>query len=155
MQGTYIWNKLRIQRPKVVCLVMAIMVSVGCFGQGKKWVRKNNPNYDERKFSYGFLIGLHSSALHIEYSDKFVTPDFDTLYAVHPERLAAFSLRFIVNYGSAESLDFRITPSVVFHQHMVKYVSTNVAPADPTVQTALVEMPLLAISKSVRRGNVG
>src|SRR5690606_4732134 len=154
MQGTYIWNKLGLQRPKIACLIVAMVVSVGCFGQGKKWTRKNNPNYDERKFSYGFLIGLHSSALQLEYSDRFVTPDFDTLYAVHPEWSAGFSLGFIVNYRATEFLDLRVTPKVSFYEHKLKYVFTNDVPIDHLVETTMVELPLLVKYKSVRRGNV-
>src|SRR5690606_7669320 len=156
MQGTYIWNKLRIQRPKVACLIMAIMVSVGCFGQsqGKKWVRKNNPNYDERKFSYGFLIGLHSSMPQIEYSNQFVTPAFDTLYAVHPDWSAGFSLGFIVNYRAAEFLDLRLTPKVGFYEHKFRYVFTNAPAVEQLAETTMVEIPVLAKYKSVRRGNL-
>src|SRR5690606_16960481 len=155
MQGTYIWNKLRLQRPKVVCLIMAVMVSLGCFGQGNsKWARRNNPNYDERKFSYGFLIGLHSSTPSVEYSDQFVTPDFDTLYAVHPDWSAGFSLGFIVNYRVTEFLDLRVTPKVGFYEHKFRYVFTNEAPLEQLAETTMVEMPLLAKYKSVRRGNL-
>lgn len=155
MQTIDVRNKLGLQRSKVVCIVaLAMLASLSVQGQGKKWVRKNNPNYDERKFSYGFMIGLHSSALQLEYSDKFVTPDFDTLYAVHPEWSAGFSLGFIVNYRAADFLDLRITPKVAFYEHKLQYVFTNAAPIDHLVETTMVEVPLLAKYKSVRRGNV-
>lgn len=155
MQIIDFWNKLCLQRSKIVCIVaLAMLASVATYGQSKRWVRKNNPNYDERKFSYGFMIGLHSSALQLEYSDKFVTPDFDTLYAVHPEWSAGFSLGFIVNYRAADFLDLRITPKVSFYEHKLKYVFTNEAPFDELVETTMVEVPVLAKYKSVRRGNV-
>jgi len=135
-------------------VVLALLASLSASGQSKRWVRKNNPNYDERKFSYGFMIGLHSSALQLEYDDKFVTPDFDTLYAVQPEWSAGFSLGFIVNYRAADFLDLRVTPKVSFYEHKLKYVFTNEAPLDHLIETTMVEVPLLAKYKSVRRGNV-
>lgn len=155
MQIIDFWNKLGLQRSKIVCIVVLAMVaSISVSGQSKRWVRKNNPNYDERKFSYGFMIGLHSSALQLEYADQFVTPDFDTLYAVHPSWSAGFSLGFIVNYRAADFLDLRITPKVAFYEHKLQYVFTNAAPHDQLVETTMVEVPLLAKYKSVRRGNV-
>lgn len=155
MQIIDFWNKLSLQRSKIVCIVvLALLASLSASGQSKRWVRKNNPNYDERKFSYGFMIGLHSSALQLEYDDKFVTPDFDTLYAVQPEWSAGFSLGFIVNYRAADFLDLRVTPKVSFYEHKLKYVFTNEAPLDHLIETTMVEVPLLAKYKSVRRGNV-
>lgn len=149
------WNKLGLQRSKIVCIVvLATLASLSASGQSKRWVRKNNPNYDERKFSYGFMIGLHSSALQLEYDDKFVTPDFDTLYAVQPEWSAGFSLGFIVNYRAADFLDLRVTPKVSFYEHKIKYVFTNEVPLDHLIETTMVEVPVLAKYKSVRRGNV-
>lgn len=155
MQIIDFWNKLGLQRSKIVCIVvLAMLASLSASGQSKRWVRKNNPNYDERKFSYGFMIGLHSSALQLEYDETFVTPDFDTLYAVQPEWSAGFSLGFIINYRAAEFLDLRLTPKVSFYEHKLKYVFTNEAPLDHLIETTMVEVPVLAKYKSVRRGNV-
>lgn len=155
MQTIDFWNKLGLQRSKIVCIVvLAMLASLSASGQSKRWVRKNNPNYDERKFSYGFMIGLHSSALQLEYDETFVTPDFDTLYAVQPEWSAGFSLGFIINYRAAEFLDLRLTPKVSFYEHKLKYVFTNEAPLDHLIETTMVEVPVLAKYKSVRRGNV-
>jgi Outer membrane protein beta-barrel domain len=135
-------------------LTLLVLASMPSYGQGKRWVNKNNPNYDERKISYGFMIGLHSSALQLEYSDQFVTQDFDTLYAVQPSWSAGFSLGFIVNYRAAEFLDLRLTPKVSFYEHKVRYVYTNAGPLDQLIETTMVEFPFLAKYKSVRRGNV-
>src|SRR5690606_1123882 len=155
MQTIDFWNKLGLQRSKIVCIVvLAMLASLSASGQSKRWVRKNNPNYDERKFSYGFMIGLHSSALQLEYDETFVTPDFDTLYAVQPEWSAGFSLGFIINYRAAEFLDLRLTPKVSFYEHKLKYVFTNEAPLDHLIEPTMVEVPVLAKYKSVRRGNV-
>jgi len=158
MQITDLWSKLCLYRTKVVWIVMltvlGVLASATSYGQSKRWVRKNNPNYDERKFSYGFLIGLHSSALQLEYSDQFVTQDFDTVYAVQPEWSAGFSLGFIVNYRVTEFLDLRLTPKVAFYEHKLKYVFTNAGPLDHLIETTMVEVPILAKYKSVRRGNV-
>lgn len=155
MQTTHIWNKLNIHGKKVIALILF----VGCFwsanAQHYKWARKNNPNYDERKLTYGFLIGIHSSAYRVDYSDKFVTPEFDTLYAVEPPWSAGFSLGFIVNYKLGDFFDLRLTPKVAFYEHRLRYLYTDSQPThEELIETTMVEFPLLLKYKSERRGNI-
>jgi hypothetical protein len=119
------------------------------------WARKNNPNYDEsRVISYGFLIGLHSSAYQINYSDAFVTPAMDTLHSVEPQWKPGFSLGFIVNYRAHEFLDLRVTPTVGFYEHSLTYRFTNGQSVNQLVETTMVEFPVLIKYKSMRRGNI-
>ena len=157
MQFANVWNKLNLHRAKVILVALGCVLAVTtCVAQsqGKRWIRKNNPNYDDKKISYGFLIGLHSSALQLKYSDQFVTPAFDSVYAVQPAWSAGFSLGFIVNFRAAEYLDFRLTPKVSFYEYKVKYVYTNRSSVEQVVSSTMVEFPFLAKYKSARRGNV-
>jgi hypothetical protein len=156
MQTTYIWNKLHLHGPKVIGIILVLLiVSQQGFSQKKRWVNQNNPNYDERKLSYGFLIGLHSTAYQIKYADRFVTPDMDTVYSIEPGWSPGFSLGFIVNYRITDLLDFRVTPKVAFYEHTLRYRYTDETPAEQKlVETTMVELPLLLKYKSERRGNV-
>ena len=156
MQATHIWNKLNIYGPKVTVLFLLLFsLSQEGLSQKKRWVTKNNPNYDERKLSYGFLIGLHSSAYQIKYADRFVTQDFDTVYSIEPGWSAGFSLGFIVNYRITDLLDFRVTPKVAFYEHTLKYRYTDETPTEEKLmETTMVELPLLLKYKSERRGNI-
>ncbi len=154
MQTAYIRNKLHLHRAKVV-IVWLLLLSGVCQAQSFLWARKNNPNYDEkRKITYGFLIGLHTTTYQVNYSDQFVTPAFDTLFAVTPEWKPGFSLGFIVNYRAHEFLDFRITPKVAFYEHSLVYRFTDGTSEKELVETTMVEFPVLVKYKSMRRGNV-
>ena len=117
-------------------------------------MEKNNPNYDNRKLTYGFLIGIHSSIFQIKYSDKFVTPALDTVSAVLPSWSSGFSLGFIVNYRLTDFLDLRLTPEVAFYENKVRYQFTNDPPVDESVENTIVEFPILLKYKSERRGNI-
>lgn len=156
MQVAYIWNKLNLYSPKItVALVVLLGFCHEGFSQQKRWVTKNNPNYDERKLSYGFLIGLHSTAYQIKYADSFVTPALDTVYSVEPGWSPGFSLGFIVNYRITDLLDFRITPKVAFYEHTLRYRYTDETPTEEKlVETTMVELPVLLKYKSERRGNI-
>ncbi|MBL7833065.1 MAG: hypothetical protein JNK18_03890, partial [Cyclobacteriaceae bacterium] len=63
-------------------LVLAAGVS---HAQKFKWAPRNNPNYDDRKWTYGFLIGLHTTSYQIKYADNFITDDLDTVHSVIPD----------------------------------------------------------------------
>ena len=143
MQFTYIWNKLHLHRYKVIGTALLIVCALQSEAQKTRWVEKNNPNYDNKKLTYGFLIGIHSSIFQIEYSDRFVTRDMDTVSAVLPSWSSGFSLGFIVNYRLTEFLDLRITPEVAFYENKIRYQFTNDPPIDESVENTVVEFPIL------------
>lgn len=156
MQTPYIWNKLHLFCPKIV-VVLALLSGIAQPGvaQKKRWINKNNPTYDDRKLTYGFLIGLHTTAYQIKYADRFVTQDFDTVYSIDPGWSPGFSLGFIVNYRVTDLLDFRLTPKVAFYEHTLHYVYTDDTPSETKlVETTMVELPFLLKYKSERRGNI-
>lgn len=154
MQFANVWNKLYLHRYKVIAIAILLLCALQIQAQKTRWVEKNNPNYDNRKLTYGFLIGIHSSIYQIKYSDKFVTPALDTVSAVLPSWSSGFSLGFIVNYRLTEFLDLRLTPEVAFYENKVRYQFTNDPPVDETVENTIVEFPILLKYKSERRGNI-
>jgi hypothetical protein len=156
MQSSNFWNKLYLQRYKIVTVIFLLVAGTHADAQKTRWVEKNNPNYDQRKLTYGFLIGLHTGIYQIKYSDAFVnSPKYENLHSVTPAWKPGFSLGFIVNYRLNEYLDFRITPKVAFYEHEVKYMYTdNTASEVKLVETTMVELPVLLKYKSERRGNI-
>ena len=121
----------------------------------QRWVEKNNPNYDDRKLTYGFLLGLHSSTYQIKYSDAFVTPAMENIHSITPNWKYGFSIGFITNYRLNDQLDFRITPLVAFYEHELTYKYLDgTKDKVKLVETTVVEFPALLKYKSQRRGNV-
>jgi hypothetical protein len=136
---------------------ISLLILVGFEGnaQKKRYVQKNNPHYDDRKMTYGFLMGLHTTSYQIKYSDDFVTPKFDSLRAVNPEWNPGFSIGFLINYRIAEFFDIRLTPIVgAFYNHEVTYTYTGMSSRKVSIETMMVEFPLLIKYKSERRGNI-
>jgi hypothetical protein len=78
----------------------------------------------------------------------------DSLHSIVPDWRPGFSLGFIVNYRIAEFLDLRLTPTVAFYEHSLKYLYTDNTSSEQLVETTMVEFPLLLKYKSERRGNV-
>ncbi|WP_442945923.1 type IX secretion/gliding motility protein PorT/SprT [Ohtaekwangia sp.] len=155
MQNTHFWNKLYLHRLQVVFTGILLLNCVAGHAQVKHRVQKNNPNYDDKKLTYGFLIGLHTSTYQLKYSDAFVTNKFDTVHSVVPSWSAGFSLGFIVNYRLDDQVDVRITPKVGFYEHRISYIYTDDTPRDDQlIESTMVELPILLKYKSERRGNV-
>jgi hypothetical protein len=154
MPTSNIRNQFTIHRNKVILLLLLGLAPVISQGQIFKWARENNPNYDHRKISYGFMIGLHTTAYQVKYSDQFVTTQFDTVHSVMAEFSPGFSLGFLVNYRINEFLDLRLMPKAGFYTHKLRYTYTDETTDIQYVETTHVEFPLLLKYKSMRRGNV-
>lgn len=154
MQAFNIWHQHAVHRLKIALAVLAFLVCTNASGQLFRWARQHNPNYDERKFSYGFSIGLHTSSYQLNYSDKFVSKAYDTVSSIQPQFLPGFSLGFLVNYRINDLLDLRVMPKAGFYSHRLTYFFTNRTTQYQLVETTLVEFPILLKFKSVRRGNV-
>lgn len=154
MQVTNLWSQFALHRNKIILLFCLGLAPVVSQGQIFKWARQNNPNYDERLISYGFMIGLHTTAYQVTYSDQFVTAPFDTVHSVMPEFSPGFSLGFLVNYRINEFLDLRLMPKAGFYTHKLRYTYTDETTQLQFVETTHVEFPILLKYKSMRRGNV-
>ena len=152
MRSTNFRNKFALLGYQIT--VLLIFVSGFSYGQHYKWARRNNPEFDRRKISYGFMIGLHTSAYQLNYSDQFVTPAFDTVHSVQGSFSAGFSLGFLVNMRLNDVLDLRIMPKAGFYNHKLTYYYTNNTTKQQLVETTMVEFPILLKYKSMRRGNV-
>lgn len=118
MHTTHFWSKLYLHRRKIIFLSL-LLLSTASFSQRR--VNMNNPNYDNRFLSYGFLIGLHTSAYQLKYSEAFLARQFDNLYSISPKWSTGFSLGFIVNMKLADFFDLRLLPKVAFYEHPLEY----------------------------------
>lgn len=154
MQATYIWNKFALHRNKIILVLALGITAFHAEAQRYTYATQNNPNYDERKISYGFVIGLHTSAYQVKYADQFVTQNFDTVHSVMAPSSFGFSLGFLVNLRLNEVLDLRLMPKAGFYNHKLEYNYTNETKQEQLIETTVLEFPLLLKYKSARRGNV-
>jgi hypothetical protein len=154
MHAAHFWDKFALYRNKIGIVLALTTGPMLANGQIFDFAHQHNPHYDDRKFSYGFVIGLHTSAYQVKYSNKFVTKSLDTVSQVIPSFSIGFSLGFLVNYHIAEFLDLRLLPKASFYNQQLRYYYTNRNPDNQLVETTVVEFPLLLKYRSVRRGNV-
>src|SRR4051812_7892187 len=109
MRSANFWHQLNLHSSKIIIILLMVFSFQLAEAQKKDhWMKRNTPEYEGRKLTYGFLIGLHTSTYQIKYSDAFTTQAFDSLYAVEPSWSPGFSLGFIMNYRLADLLDLRL-----------------------------------------------
>src|SRR5579859_2385755 len=155
MSTADLWHKLVIHRYKIGLAFLWMALSPQqSQAQLFRWARQHNMNYDDRKITYGFSIGLHTSSYQIKYSDKFVSKSLANLQSIQPVFSPGFSLGFLVNYKLHDFFDLRLMPKAGFYSHRLYYYYINKPMDSQLVETTLVELPLLLKYKSVRRGNV-
>ena len=154
MQATHFRHQLHLHRNKVVLAGLMLCMTLGASAQKYKWARENNPRYDERFITYGFVIGLHRAGYQVNYADQFVTQNYDTVHSVMAPTSPGFSLGFLVNMRLFDVLDLRLMPKAGFYDMKLTYQYTDRHEQNQLIETTQMEFPLLLKYKSLRRGNV-
>ena len=172
MEPANFWHIIHLYRKEIIFSLM-LLISFSSLAQkrAKKQDDINNPNYDERFISYGFLLGVHTSNYKLEYSDAFANEssplnqqyNLSDIHSVQPKWTTGFTLGFIVNFKFYPLLDARLTPQVTFYEYHLnyRYVVTSGGSnpdqgpieVEQIVESTLVEFPVLVKFKSERRGN--
>ncbi len=158
MQRIDFWGKLHIYGHKVtLCFLFVIGIASSGFSQAEKKMygrytgAVNLPYYDDKRFHFGFTLGLNTTRLVPTPSKQYFAND--TISSVQSKNNGGFSLGFIVNYRLADYWDLRLLPTVAFYERDVEF---NTKAAGSTVQaneSAYIELPLLVKFKSQRRRN--
>jgi hypothetical protein len=154
MQATHVRHYIDLHRDKVILAGLLLCMTLSASAQRFRWARENNPRYDERFISYGFVIGLHTSGYQVKYADQFITQSYDTLHSVMAPASPGFSLGFLVNMKLFDVLDLRLMPRAGFYDHKLVYQYTDRQEQNQLIETTMMEFPLMLKYKSLRRGNV-
>lgn len=162
MYAPNLWNIINIHGNKIaLVLVLLFSISNASAQIGEREKQINNPNYDNRFVSYGFLLALHTSNYKLEYSTAFAMAqendgDLGDIHSIQPRWSTGFNLGFIVNFRLDEQVDLRLTPQVSFYERHLDYRLTSQRDSlkvEQIIESTLVEFPLLLKYKSERRGN--
>ncbi|MCK5700054.1 MAG: PorT family protein [Cyclobacteriaceae bacterium] len=132
-------------------LVLSIFIPLSSAGQDS--FQYNLPFSDSKWLHYGFSIGLHTSSFQLKYSDKFVTPEMDSVHSIMPANAFGFSLGFITDFRLAEQFNIRILPKVTFFEFPVDFNFTDGNIDKQLIEATFVEIPVLIKYKSERHKN--
>lgn len=125
-----------------LCLLPLILKA-----QDPRWT--NIPNYDLRKFHFGFTLALNRTAYKAAFSDSYGA---DSTKKVTTPYTQGFTLGFVVNMMLHDQLDLRLLPSVGFYDRTVNY-QFMFSGEQQKIESTFIELPLLLKYKSIRRKN--
>lgn len=152
MHPTHIWNLFHIYGYKIGRLfILALFIPFSSLGQ--QAFQQNLPFSDTKWLHYGFSIGLHTSSYQLKYSDKFVTPEMDTVHSIMPANAFGFSLGFITDFRLADQFNIRVLPKVSFYEFPVDFNYTDGNIDKQLIEATVVEIPILLKYKSERHKN--
>lgn len=116
---------------------------------------ENLPNFDRRKFHFGFLIGLNSA--HMELQRSGPTNPLDSLHVISVTPQGGFNLGIVSSLSLAERLKLRFVPTLSFAQRNIEYYyklrDNSFVHVTKPVESTYVEFPLLLKYKSKRLNN--
>lgn len=152
MHPANLWNLFDIYWHKVgKAFLLTLFIPLSSFGQQS--FQYNLPFSDARWLHYGFSIGLHTSNLQLKYSDKFVSPEMDSVHSIMPANAFGFSLGFITDFRLADQLNIRVLPKVSFYEFPVDFNYTDGRIDQQLIEATFVEIPILLKYKSERHKN--
>lgn len=152
MYSTNFWHLLHLYRNKIgKTIILLLFVPLSSFGQ--EAFQYNLPFSDDKWLHYGFSIGLHTSSFQLKYSDKFVTPEMDSVHSIMPANAFGFSLGFITDFRIVEQFNIRVLPKVSFYEFPVDYNYTDGTTDQQLIEATYVEIPILLKYKSERHKN--
>lgn len=152
MQIINLRNKLHIRWHQVIIVGCLFLLAIPARAQND--VSENLLDYDQEWIHYGFLIGIHESKYRIQYSDRYATPELDSVHSVVPGALPGWKVGFVVDMALWKYISFRVLPTVGFYEQNLTYRYTDGTELTELKDATLVELPLMLKYKSARRGNV-
>lgn len=115
----------------------------------------NNPNYDLKKYHFGFMLGLNQMNFVIKPIENIKV--FDTLYGIESTPEQGFNIGIVADLRLNEYMNLRFIPSLAFGERTLNYfikidnhVIANVA---KKVESTYIEFPLELKLRSQRMIN--
>lgn len=109
----------------------------------------NNPNFDQKRWSYGYYLGINTYDFDFDY--KNFTPDEPKGNDLIIETSIAFNVGMIGNLKLTNNLDLRLEPGVSFNNRVLK---TTYEPEIYQINSTYVHLPLLLKFSADRFNNI-
>ena len=154
MRSTYLRDQFDLYGRQIIGLgLLVVLLCTVLRSTAQDRSSLNLPFFDNQKLHYGFLIGIGVSRFQMDYADRYISPDLDTLHSVVPSGNVGFKLGFVVDYHFHDVFDVRLTPTVSFNQFKLDYRYTDGSKIESLSDPTFIEMPLVMKYKSIRREN--
>lgn len=118
------------------CLILQLLLLVALPLLAQKQRLKNIPYSDQRRFHYGFCLGLNMNDMSIRHNGT-------DIWAEDPEANASFCVGLLGDVALTEHLNVRCTPMLFFQQRQLKFVNTTTGETrSQALKTNYLEIPV-------------
>ncbi len=115
----------------------------------------NNPNYDLKKYHFGFMLGLNQMNFVIKPIENL--KPFDTLYGIESTAESGFNIGIVADLRLNEYMNLRFIPSLAFGErtlnYFIKFNDQTVSSVAKKVESTYIEFPLELKLRSQRMIN--
>lgn len=154
MQTFDIWHRLDLYRAKIVAFLLFLSVFQLSAQTPKAGVTLHRMDSDQKKFKYGFLLGVHNDRYGIRYSDRFNTQEYDQISSITSETSLGFDLGFMVNLRIADQFSIRLVPvKIGLYQNIVNYQHLDGNVDAQLIESTRIEPGVFVKYRSIRRNN--
>lgn len=102
-----------------ILTLLLIGVAFAGYGQRRGVKQKNLQSFDERRYHFGFMLGVNSSG---SYLDRNLNTEFsDSLMHMYPGSAAGFNLGIVTQLKLLNNFAVRFVPSLSFQDRVVNY----------------------------------
>ncbi|MBP8822360.1 MAG: PorT family protein [Flavobacteriales bacterium] len=116
---------------------------------------ENLPNFDLRRFHFGFLLSYNTSDLFMTMKPS--SPFTDSLLAVDHVKQPGFNLGIVASLNMSDNLSLRFLPTLSFQDRILKYAflkpDGKTANFQKPIESTYLEFPLLLKFRSDRINN--
>jgi hypothetical protein len=155
MRPAHLWDFKYLHGTKAVVLTLVMLALAGLTANAQKTERKktiNLPHFDDRRVHFGFYLATNYSTYRIKRSD-FMANNPDSIKSVNPVGTPGFTLGFIFSLKLGDYVDLRFVPGVAFYERWLDYEFGKAGKVRQSMESTMVEFPILFKFKSERRGN--
>lgn len=119
-----------------ILIGILLLAAFGAEAQKRGIKQKNLPGFDDRRYHFGFLLGVNSAG---SYLDRNLNTTFsDSLLHMYPGNAAGFQLGIITQLKLLNNFALRFTPSLSFQDRVVEYEFFE-EPEETTFYTKRIE----------------
>lgn len=117
--------------------------------------QKNLPSFDDRRYHFGFMLGINSSGSFIDLRQN--STFTDSLLTVRPRNASGFNLGIVTQLKIYRNLSLRFIPSLSFQDRVVDYeflsADDKLDVYEKRVESTFIDFPLNFKWRSNRLNN--
>ncbi|MBS1582976.1 MAG: outer membrane beta-barrel protein [Bacteroidetes bacterium] len=146
-------------RPRSLLLLALVLApflgGTRAFGQARGVKTENLPNFDLRRFHFGFLLSYNTSDFFMKLKPQ--APFTDSVLVIDHVKQPGFNLGIVASLNMTKNLSLRFLPTLSFQDRILAYQfrksDGKIARFDKPVESTYLEFPLLLKMRSDRINN--